>query len=124
MGPCLSCDTHLIKPSNTSEAYALRHKLFPFQQYVNLTHLDTYIHGPFDFATIHGRKSCDRVDSADWTILRSHTEMFHNSIPLVEVATYTVHIDACAYTTFNNSSLLGDMSLLSDSETEYQRLYP
>ncbi len=30
MGPCLSCDTHLIKPSNTSEAYALHHKLFLF----------------------------------------------------------------------------------------------
>jgi hypothetical protein len=87
MGPCLSCDTHLIKPSNTSEAYASHHKLFPFRQYVDLTHSDTYIHGPFDFATIHGCKSCDHVDSANWTILRSHTEMFHNSIPMVKVAT-------------------------------------
>ncbi len=124
MGPCLSCDTHLIKLSNTSEAYASRHKLFPFRPYVNLTHSDTYIHGPFDFGTIHGCKSCDRVDSANRTILQSHTEMFHNSIPSVKVATYSVHIDACTHTTFNDSSLLGDMSLLSDSETEYQWLYP
>ena len=124
MGPCLSCDTHLIKPSNSSEAYALYHKLFSFRQYVNLTHSDTFIHGPFGFRTIHGRKGCDPVDSADWTILRSHMEMFHNSIPLVEVATYSMHVDACNHTTFNDSSLSGHVSLLSVSETEYKQLYP
>ena len=36
MGPCLSCDTHLIRPSDTSEAYASQHR-----QYINLTHSDT-----------------------------------------------------------------------------------
>jgi hypothetical protein len=125
MGPCLSCDTHLIKLSNTSKAYASRHKLFPFQQYVNLTHSDNYMHGPFDVVTFHGCKSCNPVDSADWTILQSHTEMFHDFILLVEVATYSVHIDTCTHTTtFNDSSLLGDVSLLSDSETECKQLYP
>jgi hypothetical protein len=71
MGPCLSCDTHLIRPSNTSEAYASQHHLLPFRQYINLTHSDTYIHGPFDFATLGGRKSCDRISADDWSILRS-----------------------------------------------------
>jgi hypothetical protein len=112
MGLYLSCNTHLIRPSNTSEASALRHKLLPFRQYANLTHSDTYIHGPFDFATIHGCKSCDRVSNANWTTLQSHMGMFHNSIPLVKVATYSVHIDACSHIIFNNSSLMGRVRLV------------
>jgi hypothetical protein len=66
MGPCLSCDTHLIRPSDTSKAYASQHR-----QYINLTHLDTYIHGPFDFATLGGRNSRDRISADDWLILWS-----------------------------------------------------
>ena len=124
MGPCSTCDTHLIRPSDTSEAYASRHHLLPFRQYVNLTHSDTYIHGPFDFATLGGRKTRDRVCSDDWSILRSRKEMFHNSPPSVEVATYSVHVDSCAHTTYHNSSLTGDMSMHLNSETEYKQLYP
>jgi hypothetical protein len=69
MGPCSSCDTHLIRPTNTSKAYALHHHLFSFCQYVNLTHSNTYIHGPFNFATFGGHKSHDRVSGNDWSIL-------------------------------------------------------
>ena len=105
LDPCSLSDTHLIRPSDTSEVYASRHKLFPFRRYINLTHLDTYIHGPFDFATIHGRKSCDCVDQAEWGILQSHTDMFHNPIPLVEIPTYSVHVDTCAHTTFHNTAI-------------------
>jgi hypothetical protein len=124
MGPCSTSNTHLIRPSDTSEAYASRHKLLPFQQYIHLTHLDTYIYGPFNFATIHGCKSCDHVGSANWNIIQSHTEMFHNSIPSVKVATYSVHVDACTHTTFYNGFLLGNMSLQCTSKTEYKQLYP
>ena len=49
MGPCPPSDTHLIRPTDTSEAYASRHNLLPFRQYVNLTHSNTFIHGLFDF---------------------------------------------------------------------------
>jgi hypothetical protein len=52
MCPNLSTDTHLIRPSETSDDYALHHKLLPFRKWLNITHLDTYIHGPFEFATI------------------------------------------------------------------------
>jgi hypothetical protein len=40
------------RPSDSSEDYANRHKLLPFCKWVNLTHQDTFIHGPFDFATV------------------------------------------------------------------------
>jgi hypothetical protein len=108
LGPCSSCNTHLIRPSDTSEAYASRHKLVPFRRYINLTHRDTFIHGPFDFATVHGRKTRDRVDQADWCILRSNTAMFHNPIPSVEIPTYSIHVDACAHTAFQNSAIARD----------------
>ncbi len=76
MCPNLSTDTHIIGPSETSDDYALRHKLLPFQKWLNITHLDTYIHGPFEFATIQGRKTCDRVSQDDWDALRKHSLMF------------------------------------------------
>ncbi len=45
-------DAHLLTPSDSSEEQAEKHKLRPICAWVNLTHGDTYIHGPFDFATI------------------------------------------------------------------------
>ncbi len=59
MCPCSSSDMHLIRPTKTSEAYASRHNLLPLRQFVNLTHSDMFIHGPFDFTTLVGRKSRD-----------------------------------------------------------------
>jgi len=55
--PLSTTDTYLIRPSDSSEDYATRHKLLPFRKWVNLTHHDTFIHGPFDFATVNGRKT-------------------------------------------------------------------
>ncbi len=54
-------DAHLLTPSDSSEERAAKHNLHPIRAWVNLTHGDTYIHGPFDFATIRGRKSRDHV---------------------------------------------------------------
>jgi hypothetical protein len=45
--PLSSTETHLIRPSDTSVDYALHHKLRPFCKWLNLTHRDTFIHGPF-----------------------------------------------------------------------------
>ena len=52
-----SANTHLLCPTDSSDTYAARHKLLPFQKYINLTHTDTFIHGPFDFSTINKQKS-------------------------------------------------------------------
>jgi hypothetical protein len=45
------------------------HKLLSFQKYINLTHWDTFIHGPFDLSTINNKKSRDRICQSDWDIL-------------------------------------------------------
>jgi hypothetical protein len=51
--PSPSTDAHLIRPSNTSDSYLNCHKLVPFRKWLNISHLDTFIHGPFDFAWNH-----------------------------------------------------------------------
>jgi hypothetical protein len=61
----LSTDNHLIHPSETSDDYALHHKLCPFRKWLNITYLDTFIHCPFEFASIHGQKTCNRVSQDD-----------------------------------------------------------
>jgi hypothetical protein len=53
--PLATTDTHPIFPSDTSVNYAQCHKLCPFQKWLNLIHLDTFIHGPYEFASVHGR---------------------------------------------------------------------
>jgi hypothetical protein len=63
--PSQSTDVHLIQPSNTSDSYAKRHKLVPFRKWLNISHLDTFIHGLFDFASICGRKSRDCILQED-----------------------------------------------------------
>ena len=50
-------DAHLITPSDTSAERASCHHLVTVRSWVNLTHGDTYIHGPFDFAVVRGRKT-------------------------------------------------------------------
>jgi hypothetical protein len=102
-------NTHLICPSDSSETYASRHKLLPFRKYINLTHSDTFIHGPFDFSTINNRKKRDRIWQSDWDILKSHCDLFHNPLPRFDVPTYSVHVDASAHTTFYSTALSGDL---------------
>ncbi len=53
--------THFISPSVTSEAHAFKCKLVPFCQWLNLTHMDTCIHGLFVFTTANGHKAQDCI---------------------------------------------------------------
>ena len=48
-------DSHLITPSDTSADRAAHHHLMTVRCWVNLTHGDMYLHGPFDFASVAER---------------------------------------------------------------------
>ena len=98
INPTVGSDTHLVRPSPTSSQYAVNHQLQPLQKWFNITHTDTYIHGPFDFATINGRKSRDRISHSDWQVLRQHLDMFQNPVPSLNVPTYSIHVDRGAHT--------------------------
>ena len=98
--PLSTSETHLIQPSDTSFRYALRNNLVPLRLWINLSHTSTYIHGPFNFANIQGRKSRDRISEADWTVLHSHRSMFHNLPPAMDLPVYSIHVDRGAHVSF------------------------
>ncbi len=92
-------DAHLIAPSDTLEEHASRHHLLPICSWVNLTHVDTYIHSPFDFAAVNGRKTWDRVGHEDWDALTAKSSMFCNPTPRFDLPTYSIHVDCGVHTT-------------------------
>ena len=116
--PLATTDTHLIRPSDTSVDYAQRHKLCPFQKWLNLTHLDTFIHGPFEFASVHGRKTRDRVSQAEWDVLKSHLDMFHNPLPHFDVPSYSIHVDRGAHVRFHDATLSRQLVLAASHATD------
>jgi hypothetical protein len=95
-----SIDAYLITPSDTSENRASCQNLVPVQCWVNLTHNDTYIHGPFDFATVRGRKTRDRICLDDWNVLLAKSSMFVNKVPKLDLPSYSIHVDHGVHCTF------------------------
>ncbi len=93
-----SANTHLLWPTVTSDIFATHHKLLPLQKYFNITHLDTFIHNPFKFASINNRKSRDRICQTKWDFLKSHCHLFYNTILRFDVLTYSVHVNAGTHT--------------------------
>jgi hypothetical protein len=93
-------DAHLITPLDTSAERASRHHLVTVRSWVNLTHGDTYIHGPFDFAVVRGRKTRDRISQDLWDILASKTAMFTNRLPRFDLPTYSIHVDRGVHAIF------------------------
>jgi hypothetical protein len=71
-------DAHLITPSDTSADCAVRHHLITIRSWVNLTHGDMYLHGPFNFTVVRGHKTCDQIGQNSWDGLATKTLMFTN----------------------------------------------
>ena len=104
--PSLTTDTYLVRPSNTSDDYAKCHNLLPFRKWLNITHTDTYIHGPFKFATVRGRKSRYRICQEDcWDVLWQHDTMFQNPLHAYDFPTHSIHVDQGAHVTYHNQAL-------------------
>ena len=122
--PMTSVEAHLIRPSDTSEAHAARKKLVPFRRWANLTHENTYIHGPFDFASIRGQKSRDRLPQAAWDALASCTSMFQNEVPRADLPTYSIHVDRGIHLTFSSEAITSQVQLaFSESQNSGDDLY-
>jgi len=88
-----SHEAHLVRPSSSSAAFAARNNLVTARKFIHLLHEDTFIHGPFDFATVHNRKTRDRIGQADWQVLADFSHMFQNPIPSFLLPTYSIHVD-------------------------------
>ncbi len=111
-------DAHLITPSNTLVDCVAHNQLVTVRCWVNLTHGDMYIHGPFDFAVVRGRKNCDRIEQDSWDVLTSKTLMFTNQIPWFDLPTYSIHMDHGVHTIFL------DMIMALQSNTALHPLHP
>jgi hypothetical protein len=123
--PHTASETHMIRPSDSSASYATRHKLVPFRKWLNISHLDTYIHGPFEFASVRGRKSRDRIAQEDWDQLKQHSPMFGNPIPTFDVPSYSVHVDRSAHEVFLLKASCDDLmsASLGTTESPSDKLY-
>jgi hypothetical protein len=88
----------------------------PFRKWLNISHLNTFIHGPFKFASICGRKSRDHISKEDWDILGRQTSMFNNPLPKFDIPTYSIHVDCSAHVTYHDKALC-DLLLFEASRT-------
>ena len=88
--------------------------LVPFHRWLNLTHTDTFIHGPFDFATVNGRKTRDRISQADWDILVLHSSMFHNAAPRFDLPSYSIHVDRGVHIAYCNTPNISALRFAAD----------
>jgi hypothetical protein len=100
--PTSSTQTHIIRPSNTSEAHAACHCLVPFRHWVNLLHSGTLLHGPFKFASVNGQKLRDCVSQANWDVLAKFSTCFQNPFPRFNLPSYSIHIDCGIHSAFCN----------------------
>jgi hypothetical protein len=121
--PTSSSFTHLLRPSDTSEQYAKRKGLFPFRQWVNLTHESVFIHGPFDFATINGRHTRDRISLDDWSILIQNASLYSNPPPKLSLPTYTIHVNRGIHSITHSPDCCSILLSASQSQTNGDLLY-
>jgi hypothetical protein len=91
--PSSSTTTHVIRPSDTSEAHAACLHLVPFHHWINLTHSNMLLHGPFEFATINGRKRRNRVSQSDCEILLCYGKVFENPLLRPNFSLYSIHVN-------------------------------
>ena len=71
----------LIKPSDIEAKVAKSNHLVPYREWINMKDDKNILHGPFDFATVNGRKTRDKIDLRDWIILHQLQKEYHNNPP-------------------------------------------
>jgi hypothetical protein len=120
--PTSSTTTHLIRPSDTSEAHAARHQLVSFHRWINLLHSGTLLHGPFEFVSVNGCKTHDRVSPADWDVLAKFSTLYQNPLPRFDLPSYSIHVDRGIHSTFWDQDNADALCAAANSSDD--RLYP
>ena len=99
---------HLVKPTVNQHSFVQQHNLVPFTQWFHLFNESTYLHGPFDFASIDGRKTKDRIDRQHWQILASLTSKYDNEAPSMMLKNYTFsyHVNTALHMEIRDTEVL------------------
>ncbi len=85
---------------------------------MNLTHHNTFIHGPFEFSSVNGLKTQDRVSQTDWNVLKSHCNMFHNPLPRFDIPSYSIHVDRGAHVLFHDTAIACQLFLTASHASD------
>jgi hypothetical protein len=70
----------------------------PSEKWLNLTHLDTFIHGQFEFASVHSRKTQEHVSQANWGV--------------------SIHVERGAHVQFHDAALTCQLVLAASHATD------
>jgi hypothetical protein len=105
----LSTSYHVIQPSQCSEKIAIDKNLVSYREWIQLTDPAILIHGPFDFATTHNRKTRDRISANDWRHLIECSSKFDNETPKF-FRQQILHVDVTQpiYETISNDKSVED----------------
>ena len=85
-------DNHLIRTSRSIDMYALNQNLKNAGKYIDVFDEETFIHGPFNFATGQNLNTRDRIGQEDWQALAVHSHMFQNPVPDQDSQTYRIQV--------------------------------
>ena len=99
-----------------------RHRLVPFRRWINLLHSGTLLHGPFEFASVNGRKTRDRHSPADWDALAKFSLLYQNPLPRFDLPSYSIHVDRGIHSTFCDQANAD--ALCAAANCSDDRLYP
>jgi hypothetical protein len=88
----LSTSYHIIQPSQFSVKIAIDKNLVSYREWITLVDPSILLHGPFDFATIHNRKTRNRVAESDWRSLIERADKFDDKPPTLSRQPL-VHVD-------------------------------
>jgi len=116
--PLSLMDTQLLWPYESLEDYATWHELLPFCKWVNLTHQDMFIHGPFKFASVNGQKTWDCISLSEWDVLKADCNMFHNPLPCFDVPSYLIRVYCGAHVTFHSDAIAHQLIILAPNTND------
>ena len=76
-----SSNIRFIRPAPEVAAFAEHNNLTPVRFWVQLNNPSIFIHGPFDFAVVNGRKTIDKIIEKDWLVLESNSNKYSDDAP-------------------------------------------
>jgi hypothetical protein len=101
----LSTDYHILQPSQYSETTAKSMGLVPYREWIQIDDPSITLHGPFNFATLHNRKTRDRVAQQDWLVLQDREKLYNNPAPRLTQRIMSVDISQPTYEIVKNKEV-------------------